>query len=377
MPRKEHNELKAGIFVIAAAAILLGVIVWVGAADWFQQSAGEAYLYIDAETGPVGLQPNYPVKWGDIEIGTIREMRADVATGRTIYIVVFHDPMFKMHADGKAKVAAGLLGGASIAIQSLGTDEAPPANVEHPVKLEAGLSGTFDKIDTMADMLTNELDVKRKQSLMFGIKATIAQLKTASEKIATMMTDLAPELDPKTDNTIAADLKRTMHNLANSSETIDQYVQDDLGKLLSEFRNIATSILVTATNLQDTTGHVKMLMASNYDNIDEMIANMTLVSANLKAASKEIRRNPWRLLQQPSEKKLQTTDIYDAARAFDSGATQLDSALAKLKSLKRMDTDDPEVQTQLKRVRQHLLESFKEFQKVEQRLWEELQKASQ
>ncbi len=372
MPRKTHNELKAGIFVIAAAVVLLGTIVWVGAADLFQQPASKAYLYTDATDGPMGLQPNYPVKWGDVQIGTIETIHADVATGRTVYVIALSDDRFVLHADGQAKVASNFLGGAQIAIQSLGTQGAPPADAEHPVKLAPGLSGTFDKIDDMADMLKHELDTTKKDSLMASIKATILQLKEASEKIAKITADLEPEMDPKTDGTIAANLAQTMENLAATTDTIDKYVQEDLGMVLAQVRTIATSILATANNLQDITGNVKLLVAGNYDNIDSMIDNMTIVSANLKAASKEIRRNPWRLLQQPTEKKLKTTDIYDAARAFDSGATELDSAVAKLKALKEFDPEDPAVKEQIKRVREHLIESFKNFRKVEQRLWEEL-----
>lgn len=373
MPRKTHNELKAGIFVLAAVAILLGTIVWVGAANIFQPTEATVWFYAKADLGPIGLQENYDVKYGDLKVGKIRSVASDLDNNRTLYEIELYDKKFAVHADGKAAVRSGFLGGAMLALTDLGDPDAPLADSpETAIELTGGLEQAIDNLGKATTALSKELDTGNPQSLIVGVKDVVANLEMASEKIAAMMTDMRPEFDPKTADTIAANLKTTMANLASSTTTIDKYVQGDLGDLLKEVRTIATSILDTANNLKDITGNVKMLVAGNYDNIDSMIENMAIVSANLKAASKEIRRNPWRLLQQPTEKKLKTTDIYDAARAFDSGATELDSAVSKLKALKAMDTDDPEIEKQMQRVREHLIESFKNFRKVEQRLWEEL-----
>ena len=109
------------------------------------------------------------------------------------------------------------------------------------------------------------------------------------------------------------------------------------------------------------------------DNIDEMIDNMRIVSENLKATSKEIRRNPWRLLYKPKPGELREQTIRDATVAFVSGAAELDQALAKLNGLARahpegIDRKDPKFQE----IRKHVLESFKKFKKVEDALWREI-----
>jgi ABC-type transporter Mla subunit MlaD len=313
-----------------------------------------------------------------MKVGTVEQVKPDLDNRRMLYKVKLYDDRFVLHTDGTASVRSGILGGAMLALTDLGDPDKPLANTpETAIKLSGGLEQAIDNLSKATMTVSKELDTDNPDSLLVGIKDVVTNLQTASEKIAAMMTDLRPEFDPKTSDTIAANLKTTMANLASSTTTIDKYVQKDFGEILHKVREISTSILATANSLKAITGNVDTLMAGNYDNIDEMIENMTLVSANLKAASKEIRRNPWRLLQQPTEKKLKTTDIYDAARAFDSGATQLDAAVSKLKALQAMDRDDPAVQKQIEAARTHLMESFKQFQKVEQRLWEELQKASE
>jgi len=66
-------------------------------------------------------------------------------------------------------------------------------------------------------------------------------------------------------------------------------------------------------------------------------------------------------------------NIFDAARAFDSGATALNRAVMKLKILTKLDVKDPEMLEEVRRIRKHIQESFEEFQKVEEMLWEELE----
>ena len=372
MPRKQRNELKAGIFVIASMAILLGVVLWLGASSIFERPTGRAVFYVSNDAGPVGLKEDFEVMVNDVNVGKIVEVRPDFAQKRTLYFVEFLQKGFEVHTDGKAQVSAGLLGQGVLAIISPGTNEKPLADEDHPVQISGGIQEIIDNMKKLSETMQTELDAKNDASLLFSIKAVVAQLLTASQNISKMTTDLGPELDPKTKDTIAANLKETMSNLASTSEKIDGYVKKDLGELLVKIREIANSVLKAANDLAVSSEQIKQLLVINHDNIDEMVDNMVLVSANLKATSTEIRRNPWRLFYKPDEKKMHSTNIYDAARAFDEGAQQLDLAVAKLKAVKQLDPEDPATIKEVQRLRKHLLETFKKFQKVEDALWKEV-----
>jgi len=129
----------------------------------------------------------------------------------------------------------------------------------------------------------------------------------------------------------------------------------------------------TLSNIQALSEQLKQMVSVNEDNVNEILDNLAQVSANLKSASKEIRRNPWRLLYRPKKAELHSQNIYDAARAFSEGASELDQALAKLTTLtkahpKGLPADDP----QLTRIRKRIDEIFNKLTKAEESLWKAL-----
>ena len=55
MPRKKHSELIAGLFVIAALAVLLGVVIWLGP-GLLRTTQQTAVFYVDEGSGSLGLE---------------------------------------------------------------------------------------------------------------------------------------------------------------------------------------------------------------------------------------------------------------------------------------------------------------------------------
>ena len=110
---------------------------------------------------------------------------------------------------------------------------------------------------------------------------------------------------------------------------------------------------------------------SGDERIDRIISNITELSVSLKLASQEVRRAPWRLLYKPTEKESRIQALVDSAGAFAAGAERLDIAASRLQNL----VADPEKKLDLDRIERIVLEldaSFQQFQKVEQKFWEEL-----
>ncbi|MBA4029137.1 MAG: hypothetical protein C0475_08415 [Planctomyces sp.] len=67
--------------------------------------------------------------------------------------------------------------------------------------------------------------------------------------------------------------------------------------------------------------------------IRQTLANTRLAADQLKLSLIEIRRNPWRLLYQPSRKELEQELVFDAARAYSSAASDLRASTAALEGL--------------------------------------------
>lgn len=369
MPRKQRNELKAGIFVIASAVLLLAVVLWIGTADLFTSVASKAVFYSNISEGSLGLITGGDVLLGDLRIGKIVSISPDPDNNRILYYVNIEDPRYTIHADGNAIISSVLLGVAPLSVTDLGSKDKGPADEAHAIHIGGGVMQALGQLSQTVQV---ELDTKNPDSLLSKIKTMADNLAGASGDIAAITKKLKPELDPTSPDTIASNLKTTSKNLAGTTTKIDQYVKEDVGKLLVKVREIANVILKTANNLNVSTEKIKTLLVANSPGIDEMVDNMVLVSANLKAASTEIRRNPWRLFYKPDDKKMRSTNLYDATRAFDEGANQLNIAVTKMAALRGLDPEDPDTKKEIKRVRKQLLDSFTKFKKVEDALWKEV-----
>ena len=65
---------------------------------------------------------------------------------------------------------------------------------------------------------------------------------------------------------------------------------------------------------------VHAVVIGNRGKLEGIISSLKATGDNLKAASEEIRRSPWRLLYKPSDTEMANLNVYDSARAFSDGA---------------------------------------------------------
>jgi len=276
----------------------------------------------------------------------------------------------------------------------------------------ANLASTSEYVNGIAATLAAETDRKDSQALLSQLKATVGNLRGASANLRTetdksnpdsllakvrgsadnvraATTDLRAQANPKNTagllakvhrsmddlNAVTADarpkIKQTLTSVANATKRIEAYTRDDVGAILADARKTVAAMLEAMNDLRQTARTGKDVLVLNRKNIEDTLANVKVMSLNLKAAAQEIRRNPWRLLHRPTEKELAAQNIYDTVRAFAEGAGQLDDAVARLEALckarpEAIEPDDPD----LVEIRKHLRETFKKFQAVEKTLLE-------
>jgi len=412
MARKQHSELTAGIFTIITTILLVGVVFWLGAADIFKPAAQEAWFYVEHGEGEQGLKPGAQVKITDVQVGKIADVRLDLESGQTFYVVTLFDERTKVYSDAQASVKAALVGGGAV-LQILDCGKCGQvAGKEHPVKIQPG---DFDKMlsqfDSLADQagvllktITGEMDKGRDGSAMHKVHAMMDVLEDslasirkeldAGDKTAMIakihetiehLREIASKAKPKVDSalrgvdTMIASAKPKMDKLLDDAgvlvDELKKLTKGDITKIISRLHEVSKHVLDIAGNFAKLSEGARDIVSVNRENIDEIIDNMGHVAANLKSASKEIRRSPWRLLYRPNEGELHSQNIHDAARSFSNGAAQLDQALAKLKGLaaahpKGVPADDP----QLKKIAEQIKETFEKFTDAEKSLWKELLK---
>jgi ABC-type transporter Mla subunit MlaD len=308
-------------------------------------------------------------------------------------------------------VVAGLVGDSLLAVTDIGDANRPAADERNPIKITGGLSEmlgsvrqTLRNLEQTSESIRNELDANRpasllaavkgeldpgrEQSLMGSIKHVVSHMNDVAEKIVDVAQNIRGQTDPNIAGSlmarfgeVAAAISRivadaepkvgkTLTDVSETAAKIRQYTEKDLAAILANLHEVSGNVLKVAKNLDDVSEKAKALVDRNAGSIDEMVQNFLLVSANLKATATEVRRAPWRLLQQPSDKELNSQNILDAARAFSSGAEQLDQAVKRLGAIdpKTVGPDD------LKKIREHLQQVFEKFSKAEQSLFKELGK---
>ena len=387
MKNRKRNEYLAGFFVIGGVCVLLGVLLWLSSSNYFSKIYGKYTFCSSDNQGALGLTVGGNVYLGDIKVGQIFWISKTADSKKILYHVNITRKNFKLKTDAVAKVnRTSLLQNADLLITSVGTKRAKLATSKTPIKLKGGVFEALNNLST-------ELNVKDKNSMAHRLKSAINHLDVALKNVQKITKFLTPEMNPRKENTIAGNIKASTANIRTATKYVDtaaknisiaskdvtqitgnikKFTDKQIPELLVTMRKISTEILKTSANLNTSSQSIKTLLASNTDNIDTMIDNMTMVSENLNAASKEIRRNPWRLFYKPDKKKQKTVNIYDAARAFSTGANQLNLVVTKLKELKKMDQNDPEVKKQIIEIKTKLMDSFKKFQKVEKVLWEQI-----
>lgn len=427
MARKKHNELAAGIFVILALGVTAGVVIWLGGSSILKPAKQKAVFYAMEQAGSFDLVEGGFVQISDEQIGRLVKIDFDPTSGRTYYITEIERGDIKIHSDGKARVSAGLVGGGRLIVLSRGSEDKPLADREHAIELAGGLDQTMadlgSAVQRINEVIQAELSVSDPEAILNKVHKVIDSLKIAAADMAKTLANIKAETDRQNETAMLAKIHKTIDDAndisANISAQMDvdnkealmakvhtsiddinkmtadarpkvsetlgaardiavkfrEYTDKDIADILAKLRQSNTEILKITRDFSTVSGQVKQIVVMNRDNIDEMLDNMVHVSINLKAASKEIRRNPWRLLYEPDDKELHSQNISDAARSFANGAAQLDQAVSKLTSLAKaapegIAADDP----MLISVRQHLQETFDKFHKAEQALWKELNK---
>ena len=122
----------------------------------------------------------------------------------------------------------------------------------------------------------------------------------------------------------------------------------------------------TVANTRDISDNVKQVIGGNRGKLDGIVASIKTTGDNLKAASSEIRRSPWRLLYQPKQDELSNLNLYDSARQFAEGANELNDAAQALRDAVNSKESDPQ---QLQKLVNRLEKSFSNFHDVEDKLW--------
>jgi ABC-type transporter Mla subunit MlaD len=436
MAQKKHNEVLVGITVLLVLILTFYIVVvlaeWPGAYEPQQ----EITVQLPYKAGLRGLQTGSPIYLGGTKVGQVTETSIAYLNSEKDVFVSFTlkiPRQYPLRHDCVLIPESNVLGGQTIlVIEDLGC-RGEPVPDGATVKLKLGNSMTEaikrefdpDNPDSLMAQLKFEVDRKNDSSIIASLAHTAANLRQITAKIEqqftldeqklTMMakvhsilnnlgniTDrVNTQLDTDNKAAVIARLQSALDklddNLTQIKETIQtnkenvtqivtslkntaQTLEKDIPEITSRIRQTLVKVdasvdtaRITIQNLRQFSDQARDVAVVNRDNINQLINNITEVSSNLKLTSREVRRAPWKLLYKPGKEQLKIQGLIDSAGAFASGAERLDNAALRLRSI--LTTTGEKIPLDKQIIDSILAEleiSFGQFQKAEQKFWDEL-----
>lgn len=374
--RSIRDNTLAGLFVIGGAALavwssfLLGQRTGLGGIN-------NITIRFPIETGSHGIKPGAVVMLGGQKIGNVKNVAFFPADGTPTAVDVMVDVprTIKLKSDASFNLERPLLGSLSaINISSSGSTKedvkdladgaivtgmlAPPALLSQsgfsPQDMQS-LRNSINQLDqsmarisqiiekrgpdvdaSIGDIRTMIADLRKQMTPWSdSVTASLDNVKTATAKAPGLMDEANATIADgralvKSLQDIVNDNREKINNAVSSVESaagkLDQKLIDELNTSLASAKEAVDSI-------DHTIDKVATFISSESPNLQRTIANLRLMSDNLKLTAIEVRSQPWRALYKPTNKELSTQSLYDATRAYAEASSDLRAASDSLRTL--------------------------------------------
>lgn len=391
---KDRNDFKAGLFIVVAAALIVAVIIGIKGVGAFFVPKNQYVAVFTLKDNVGGLRVGDDVRVGGVKLGTVRDIDLVPAEGDK-------PPSIRVHFTLPRRV--GLTSDAVVSVESsvTGTSNLNIADIRPGSPLLAdggeirGMPSGFTALLASLGELGPQV-----QGLIGDVRSTtVPKVNTAVDEYKGLASDVRAKVEPayqKYANVAdrgeealtqvrdvfgesKGDFKGTVANLNATTATIKEKIGPILEKVDGGLAKAQTSLDSVNAALEDVkkvaddtrsiTGNVRGILTNNRSRIEAMIASLKTTGDNLKGASAEIRRSPWRLLYKPSGGDLANLNLFDSAREFAEGANDLSDAATALRDA----LNNPAVsETQVAELVQRLDQTFEKFNKVEAKLWQQV-----
>jgi ABC-type transporter Mla subunit MlaD len=143
-------------------------------------------------------------------------------------------------------------------------------------------------------------------------------------------------------------------------------------KVLAKVEPAAEDLRAALAEIEKTAASAGGAIETARPSIEAILEETRSAMANASNLSADVRRRPWRLLYRPSKGELEDLDIYDAAWAYNLGASELDRSLRQLSMRLASAPDgkgDPEA---LRAAYREVEESLRRHKEAEEAFWARL-----
>ncbi len=315
----KRDQVFVGLFVIVAAAVLIGMVFAISGA--FGRSAKSYHAYFPFAGG---LEQGATVRYaGGPKVGRVEKLTIDPTNPARIDVVFSVQTDLPVKTDSHAKIMSMsplgdnhleiMPGGAQSAAAPAGSllpsdayvdfnaltaqinDLAPKAS-----QLMASLNDRATELKVTVDRVNDLLNTENRANLSAAlantrglleenrpqIKSTIQNLNQVSQKIGPLIQDL--------------------HHTSEEANKALDHIDAMIGDNKDDVRASVTELRKSLTTLTDITGRIDQTLDVNTENIDELLDNFRRVSQNLKEFTDTIKKRPYTLIRATNPREHKT-----------------------------------------------------------------------
>lgn len=410
LSERQRNNVKAGVFVSVAIALGLGVvIVLTGALEKFRRSTKTYTVVFDVASGVPNLKRGSEVRVGGLRMGAVTKITPRLVPGsktlKDIEVEFNLDDQAQLFTDAQIFVSAPLIGSEGwLDIPNVGMSN-QEATSGIPGATSAGFLTTLlggdnkAKTETIVNNVVEFSDFLANVPVEYDTKVVpiIDDVKATTGDVRSIASDLRTNKWP----TWSGKVDEIMTWAASLQDRVNGAIDEGTG-LLTDARGVIgenrESIKSAVANVDDITKRVKnetmekvhQLLDSGQQGVDSAVAtlrnlqvdydgwstelgetlgNATIASQQLKLATIEVRRSPWKLLYRPTADELQHELLYESARSFAVAASDVKAAAASVQ--RALDSNNASTLRDadaFKRLQQNLMDSLTRYEKAQQQM---------
>lgn len=317
----KRDSVLVGLFVIIAAAVLIGMVFAISGVFGRTVKTYHAYFPFAG-----GLEKGATVRYaGGPKVGRVEKLSIDPQNPARIDVVFSVETDLPVKTDSRAKIMSmSPLGDNHLEILPGGAQTAPaPSGSLLP-------SDTYVDFNSLTAQL-NDLAPQAKQ-LIQSLNDRATELKVTIDRVddllnaqnrANLSATLAntrgmiEENRPQIKSTIqhldkvSQKIEPLLEDLRNTSDEANKaltHIDELLGENRADVRAAVVELRKSLTTLTDITGRIDQTLDVNTENIDELLDNFRRVSQNLKEFTDTIKKRPYTLIRATNPHEHKTGD---------------------------------------------------------------------
>ena len=302
------DEIKVGLFVLAALVLLVLAFVFVAGSNLLQRPMNK-YTVRTKFAG--GVESGSPVRYAGLKVGRVDTTSIDPADPARVVLAISVEPSTPVHSDSRARInSLGLLGEYYVEIFP-GTPQAAklPSGSEIPVEESvqwAELVNRFGGATEEAKGLLADARPRVNRALDNINALTNEENRQRVRAVLERMDQILTEARPR--------LQTTLKNFESSSGKIDKFMDDiketrahldqllqNWGKLTghddAEVEQTLRTLRETLGRAEQTMDEVRRLMVANRENLDVTLENIRVSSENVRELTDTVKQRPYTLIR--------------------------------------------------------------------------------